>query len=264
MKKLFSILTISVFMLHVQATAQSNKYIKQGNKLYEQNKYPEAQKSYMEALQKDSNSVPGRFNLGNTLFKQKQFDASRSLMGAAAQKSSDKNVKGGANYNIGNTYMAERKWEDAVEAYKNALRNNPADVDAKYNLSYAEEMLKKDNQQNKDKNKDKKQQQNKDQQNKDKQNKDQQKKDQQNKDQQNKDQQNKDNKDNKDKQDKDGQGKDQQDKDKQDQQHPEPQPSKMSKKQAEELLNALDQQEKNLQDKKQKGKTVPVKLGKDW
>ena len=73
------------------------------------------------------------------------------MLGSAAKVAKDKNAKAGASYNIGNTYMQEQKWEDAVNAYKQALRNNPQDEAAKYNLSYALAMMKKDNQ-NKDKN----------------------------------------------------------------------------------------------------------------
>jgi tetratricopeptide (TPR) repeat protein len=245
-------------MLCLGAHAQTNRYVRDGNKLYEQRKYKEAAADYQKALQKNPNYVPGLFNLGNSLYQQKQFDAARKVLSATAKKTNDKGGKAGANYNIGNTYMAQQKWEDAIDAYKQALRNNPQDADAKYNLSYAREMMKKqqqNNDKNKDKNKDKNQ--DKDQKNKDQQNKD----NKDNKDQQNKDQQNKDNKD---QQNKDQQNKDQQNKDQQDQQHAQPQPSKLSKDEADRILNALQQDEKKLQDKMQKAKGVPVKTEKDW
>jgi Ca-activated chloride channel homolog len=238
-----------VFLLSIaafSARAQEKRLVKQGNKLYEQKKYKEAAATYMKAVQRDTTYTPGMFNLGNALYQSKQTDAARNVMAATARTAKDKQEKSGAQYNIGNTYMDEKKWQDAIDYYKQALRNNPQDADAKYNLSYADAMMKKDqkggggkNKNDKDKNKDK---------NKDKQNQDQQKKD-QNKDQ-SKDQQNKD-------QDK----KDQQDK--QDQ-RPQPQPSKLSQKQADQILNALQQDEKKLQDKKQKAKGVPVKVEKDW
>jgi Ca-activated chloride channel family protein len=181
------------------------------------------------------------------LYQQKKFDESRKVMENTAKVSTDKNNKAAANYNIGNTYMSQQKWEDAINAYKKTLRSNPQDVDAKYNLSYAEEMLKKQQQEQKQ-NKDQKKQDKKDQQDKDK--KDQKdKQDQKDKDQQKQDQQ---------------QDKDQDQKDDKQEQRPQGQPSKLSQQQAEQLLNALQQEEKKLQDKMKKGKGVPVKLQKDW
>jgi hypothetical protein len=151
--------------------------------------------------------------------------------------------------------MKQQKWEEAANSYKAALRSNPQDEAAKYNLSYALAMMKKNqggggknDKQNKDQNKDQ-QKQNKDDkdQNKNQQNKQDQNQDQQNKDQQNKDQQNQN-----------------QEKQNQKDQHPQPQPSKLSKDQADQLLNALAQEEKKLHDKKEKGKAVRVKMDKDW
>lgn len=239
------LIVVILLALTARVSAQSQKLVRDGNKLYDQKKYKEAGAAYQQALQKDPTSIPGMFNLGNSLYQQKQFDASRKVLSNAAKNAKDKNAKAGVNYNIGNTYMSEKKWEDAIESYKQALKNNPQDADAKYNLSYAKAMLKKD-QDNKDKNKDKNKDQNKD--NKDKQDKD--KKDKGDKD--------------KDKQDKSEQDKDKNDKQDKEDQRPQPQPSKLSQQQADQLLNALQQEEKKLQDKMQKEKGVPVKTEKDW
>jgi tetratricopeptide (TPR) repeat protein len=228
------------------AIGQINRDIQQGNKLYEQQRYQEAAKDYAKALSKDPTNVPGLFNFGNSLYQQKQYDSSRKVMEATAKIAKNSSGKAAAHYNIGNSYMSQQKWEDAVSAYKNTLRNNPQDADAKYNLSYAEQMLKKQQQQDKDKK------------DKDKQNKDQ---------QDNKDQQNKDNKDKKDQDKKDQDQKNDQDKkddQNKEQQQPQSQPSKLSQQQAEQLLNALQQEEKKLQDKMKKEKGVPVKMQKDW
>ncbi len=231
----------------VFSTAQTNMFLQQGNKLYDQQRYDEASKNYLKALQKDPNNATGMFNLGNALYQTKHYDSSRKVMATTANAIKDKGGKAAANYNIGNTYMAQRKWEDAITSYKNTLRNNPQDVDAKYNLSYAEQMMKQDQKGGGGKD-DKKNQDKKDQQ-KDKQQQDKDKKD----------------KDNKDKQDnKDGDNKDKQDKPDDKDQKPQGQPSKLSQQQAEQLLNALQQEEKKLQDKLKKEKGVPVKMDKDW
>jgi tetratricopeptide (TPR) repeat protein len=153
-------------------------------------------------------------------------------MSNAAKTTKDPMLQSGANYNTGNTYMSEQQWQQAVDAYKQALRKNPQDADAKYNLSYALAKLKKDQQGGGGKDK----QQNKD------------------KDQQQKDQQNN----------KDKQNKEQQDKEGDKQQRPQPQESKISEQQADNLLKALQQDERKVQDKMQQGKGSPVKMEKDW
>lgn len=243
----FFILTILAIVCAHTTQAQYKQLVKDGNKLYQQKKYKEAAAEYQKALQKNPNYTPGAFNLGNALYQQKQYDGTRKVMEQVTKIDTSRTGKAAANYNIGNSYMAEQKWEEAIDAYKKTLRTNPQDADAKYNLSYAQQMLKKDGgggKNNKD-NKDNKDDKNKDQQNKDnKDNKDDKNKD--NKDQQD---QNKDNKDDK---------KDEQDK------RPQPQQSKMSEKQAEQLLNALQQEEKKLQDKHKKAAGTPVKVEKDW
>src|SRR5690606_3475462 len=126
-------------------------------------------------------------------YQQKNYEASRKAYENYLKKADNPTIKSSTAYNIGNTYMAEQQWKKAVASYKDALRKNPQDVDAKYNLSYALEKMKqqqggggkndkkqeqKENQKNK---KEQSQQDNKNQQ-EEQQNKDEQQ-DQQNKDQ---------------------------------------------------------------------------------
>lgn len=247
--------TVVVSFVTVAAFAQQpKKEVREGNKLYKEEKYKEAAAHYQKAVQKQPGYIPGLFNLGNTQYKQQQFEASRKIYEGTAKTATEKNEQAAAHYNIGNTYLEEKKYKEAVEAYKNALRKNPQDEQAKYNLSYALEMLK--NQQggggdDKNKNEDKKDKQDQDKQDKQDENKD------------NKNEENKEEK--QDQQDK--QQQDQQDKKEEQEEknkRPQPQPSKLSEQQAEQLLNALQQEEKELQDKLKQGKGVPVKVEKDW
>lgn len=244
-----SIIQFLLLLLLPLSVFAQKKHVKEGNNYYQQQKYKEAANAYQQALVKNPTYVPGLFNLGNALIKQKNFDASRQVLGSTAKTSTDKSVKANANYNIGNTYMHEQKWEQAVESYKQALRNNPQDEAAKYNLSYALQMLKKQqgdggmdkNKENKD-NKDNKQDKNK---------QDDQKQDQENKDEGKNDE-------------KENQENDKGDQQEEQNKRPQPQPSKLSEQQAEQLLNALSQEEKKLHDKKEKGKAIKVKVEKDW
>ncbi len=234
------LLVVTLWVCNPSLYAQENKMLKQANALYKEKKYKDATQCYQKALQINNKNSIAHFNNGNSLYSQKNNEAARKEFDQATKWSTDKQAKSGAQYNIGNTYMDEKKWEEAIAYYKNALKLHADDQDAKYNLSYALAMKKKDDN-NKKKNKDNKKdnQQNKD--NKDK-NKDRKKQqDQQNKQEQNKDQKQQEEKNNS------GQ-----------------QPSKLSKQQAEQLLQALMQEEKKLQDKKRQERAQPIKKEKDW
>lgn len=236
-----AIAVISSALIQPQAHAQegTSKLIRKGNAQYKKQQYADAEASYKKALERNNKSVEGNYNLGNSLYEQKRFDAARQQYAATIKSATGRDVKADASYNIGNTFMEDKKWEESIKNYKSALKANPADEQARYNLAYAQAMLKKQQQQgggkdNKE-NKDKKEQTDK----KDK--KDQDKKDQQ----QNKN--------------------DQKDQDKKDQQQPQPKPSKLSPEEAKRLLQNLAQQEKKLQeDKMKKVKGTPGRVEKDW
>ncbi|WP_214228256.1 tetratricopeptide repeat protein [Pedobacter sp. B4-66] len=229
---------------------KEKKYIHKGNQLYQEKKYVEAEASYRQSVDKSKASVEGNFNLGDALYKQKKFDNAVQKFTDIASSSNDKAVKAKAYHNLGNSLLESKKLEESIEAYKKSLMSNPKDDETRYNLAYAQEKLKQQ-QQNKDKNKDKNK-------------KDQDKKD---KDQQDKNKdQNKDNKDQQNK-DKDKQDQDKKDQDKKDQQNgQQPQPDKLSKEDAERMLEALKNEEKNTQDKlkNKKAKGVKGRIVKDW
>jgi tetratricopeptide (TPR) repeat protein len=164
---------------------------------------------------------------------------------SALSQAKTKNEKAKVYHNIGNSLLKSNQIQESIDAYKNSLKLNPNDEETKYNLSYALSMLK--NQQNQNKQNQDKNQQNKDQNKDQNQNKDQK--------QQNKDQQNKQNQPNQDKQDQNAQ----QDATKQKQQQ-----NKISKQEAERILQALKNNEKELQKKLRKQKGTPIKTDKDW
>ena len=281
------IITVVTLLAAWPAIAQQErKFIREGNELFEKQDFEKAEVEYRKAADKKANSFEAAFNMADALYKQKKYDEALEQFSALAKQETDKERLGEIYHNIGNTLLAMEKTDESIEAYKNSLRNRPASEQTKYNLEFARHKQQQD-QQNQDQNKDQNKYQNKDQnkdnqdQNKDQnqdqqdQNKDQQdqnkdrqdqNKDQQNKDQQdqNKDQQNKDRQDqNKDQQNKNDQNKDQQ------QQHPQQQQGKISKEDAERLLEALQNDEKNVQEKVQKQKAQEqkakkMKIEKDW
>jgi Ca-activated chloride channel family protein len=218
----------------------ANSLIHKGNELYKAQKYKDAEAAYRKSVEKKGQPVAGTFNLGDALYKQKKFgDAQQDFTNIAAS-TTNSNIKAGAYHNLGNSLMETKKYDESIDAYKKSLLNNPKDDETRYNLAYAEEMLKKQKQQNK---------QNQD---KNKQNQDQKNKQNQDPSKQDKNQQNKNNPD-----------KNQQNKQNQQQQQ---QPNQLSKDDAQRMLDALNNQEQATQDKlknkKLKGGTAHIT--KDW
>ncbi len=239
-------LTSLLLMVTMTAFAQKEKKeIRTGNDRYEKGNYSDAETEYRKALEKNQSSYPGTYNLGGALYRQKKFDEAVQQYQQSIERTTDPKEKASSYHNLGNSMVKAQKYAESIDAYKKALKLNPSDNDTRYNLAYAQAMLRKQqeqqqqDQQNQNQNQDQK---NKDQKNQ--QNKDQQKKDQQNQDQKSQDQKNKE------------QQKDQQKK--------EAQQPKISKEDAERLLKALKNDEQNLQQKLSRKEGEKIRIEKDW
>lgn len=203
---------------------------------YKKQQYGTAEKNFSDGLKKSPETSELHFNLGDAFYKQQKYDDAIKSFQNALAFTEDQNIKSKAYHNIGNSLLKSEKVKESVEAYKNSLKLNPNDKDTKYNLSYALSLLKQQQNQNQQ------QQQNQNQQNNNDQ-KDQDKKDQQDQENQQKQQ----NKDEAAKQDNLKQEK-----------------NKISKEEAERILEALKNNEKDLQKKLRKKVGVPVTTDKDW
>ncbi len=167
------VIILSLFTLNVYSQAE-RKFVRRGNRQYEDKKYQEAEIQYRKALEKSPGSVAADYNLGNSLYKQKQFDAAAQRYKELSGKQKDGQALNSDYYNLGNALYKSGKYQECIDAYKNALRKMPGDMDAKHNLQLAMKKLdmqkqqkNKENQQNKqdkkqDDKKDDKQQQNQD------------------------------------------------------------------------------------------------------
>lgn len=230
--------------------------IHKGNELYTQKKYDEAADAYGKATdKKGALPLEGNFNLGDALYKQKKFDDAAQHFTDIGTSNASPAVKAKAYHNLGNSLLESKKYQESIDAYKKSLLNNPKDDQTRYNLAYAQEKLKQQQQQNKKNQNNKNNQQNKDQQ---KQNQDKKDQDKKNQNQKDKDK----NKDNKDQ----NQGNKPQPKDQQDQGQPKPKPGGIPKQRLENLLDAVNNEEKKVQDKvnAKKVKGVQVQNEKDW
>ena len=244
MKRLIVILFFTAFSVLVFGQNE-RKHIRSGNKLFldavkdttkiDTVKFSNAETEYRKALNKKPNDLQWNFNLADAIYKQKRFDEAAEKFAELGEKMTTPEEKARAYHNMGNSQLMNQKIDESIETYKKALRQNPTDLDTKYNLAYAQLLKKKQDQQ----------QQNQDQ------NKDQDKQDQDKQDQ-NKDQQNKNNQ-------------DQQNQDQQQKQQP--QQNKISKENAEQLLQVLQNDERQIQDKVKKIQAAQAKRArteKEW
>ncbi len=220
-------------MLCAVMSAQTDRqHIRSGNRLYRQQKFDKAEVDYRKAVDKNNKNPQAYYNLGCALMQQQKDSLAIVNLENAGKLETSKSRKAMVYHNIGVICQGHQMFAEAIDAYKESLRNNPSDNETRYNLALCQRQLK--NQKKNDKQKD------------------------------NKDNNKKDNKqDNKNKQDQND--KDKQNKDKQKQ--PQPQPKEqMSKDNAEQLLQAALQEEKNTQQKMKKQQAMPQKrrLQKNW
>lgn len=137
------IFLLSCMLFSVTVSAQSEKkYIREGNKLYEEGKYGDAENSYRKATNIKGNSFAAAYNTANSLYKQGKFTDAAAMYDSLAHWKINSDLKSKLYYNIGNSKVGAKKYEEAIEAYKTSLRINPKDQDAKYNLAYAYKMVK--------------------------------------------------------------------------------------------------------------------------
>jgi Ca-activated chloride channel homolog len=207
-----------------------NKLIREGNKAYEKKEYDKAAELYDKALEKDGKNLSATYNRANVDFQRNQNEKAAEQYRIIADQAKDDQLKASALHNLGNILLNEKKYDESIKAYKNALKLKPDDEDTRYNLAYAQKMIQVQQQQ---------QQQNKDDKNQDNKDKNEQKDQQQDKNQQ---------------------------KNQDEQQSQQEQPQRMNKEDAERILNALQNQEKDLHKKLDKKKAAKAKaeIEKDW
>ena len=230
------LLYILVFFLAVGLTdvsAQVDKRdVRRGNRDFRKENFKEAELDYYRGLVKDSLSLAANYNMASTLYRQENYDQALKHLEKIADAVAESPAAADYYYNLGNVAMAKEDYQKAVDAYRQSLLRNPADLEAKENYIYAKEKLKQQQEQQNQQNDQNQDQKNQDQQEQD-QKKDDQKKDDQNDGDRNKDQQNQ----------------------QQDQQGQQP---KISPQAAKQMLQAIQAKEKETQEKVNKEKAAAL------
>lgn len=246
------------------------------------NDFVTAEADYRRAISKSNKNAAARFNLGNAYYNRESYGEAFGRYKQAGEVAEDKGEKHKAFHNMGNVFMKQKDYKQAVEAYKQALRKNPNDDETRYNLALAKKMLEKQqdeqkNDQNKD-NEDKKDQENEDKdKNQDQKNEggDNEKKDKgEQKEDENKDKGDQgENGEDKPKENQKGDGdkKKEQEKKPNEGDQPEdkkqqPRPNQLSEQQIQNLLEAMQNEEKKVQEKMEARKVrgKKIKNEKDW
>lgn len=236
------ILIIIIALIPVGGFAQRSDrdFIRRGNRLYADSLFVKAEVEYRRALDVNPHSVEAMYNLGNTLLSQQKAEEALKLYQSAAaqipangrniatESEEDKLRLAQVYHNMGVLFQGSQQLDACIEAYKNSLRNNPKDHETRYNLTLAMKKRQQQQQQQQDEQQDKQQQEQEE------------KKEQEQQQEQEKQQQ---------------------------QQQSQPQQEQdMSKENAEQLLNAIMQDEKDIQEKVQKAmqEVQPRRFEKDW
>lgn len=147
MKRVFSI----VLLISLQAAAQTDQaYVSKGNEYYLQLKFDLAEDQYRQALNVAPRNTEAKYNLANALMQQKKFREAGELYTEVAT-SENKELRAPAYYNAGVSYTRQKDLPNSIEAYKAALRLNPADKEARENLQKALQEQKKQQQEQQNK-----------------------------------------------------------------------------------------------------------------
>ena len=253
-------LAVALLLLVVcgESSAQKLKerrLVRQGNEYFDESNIKKSIESYQEALKHAPNSFEAKFNLASALYRDERYEASeKGLQALLNDKSLLDSERGDVAYNLGNVQFKQKKYKEALDSYRKAMRYNPNDEDAKFNYALTKLKLQQQEQQQ-----DQQQNQQNQQDNQGNNDKQQQQNPQNNKDKQEKQNEDKQNDKNQDEQPQNQNG----DEDKQ--QGGQRPKGGMSPEQQEALLQAVQAEEDKTQDKlKEKKGVLLIHGGKNW
>ena len=138
MRTIISILVLTCLAVGLNAQA-GHRELREGDKAYRQGEFEKAADSYRDAITK-KNSAQGNYNLGNAAYEQEDYEEAARRFEEAAILSDNPSQQAYAFHNLGNAYYQQGEYQKAAEAYMNALRRAPTDMETKHNLAKALQM----------------------------------------------------------------------------------------------------------------------------
>ena len=151
---------MSLFISSSLLAQHANNDIQKGNEAYHKGDFASATESYKTALRKEPDNNTARFNLANALQRKNETEASEKSYDEIIKTADINSLKSESNYNKALAFVKEKKLPDAINAFRESLKENPSDDDARENLQKAMNDLKKQQQQNQPKPKQQPKQQN--------------------------------------------------------------------------------------------------------
>jgi tetratricopeptide (TPR) repeat protein len=149
-----------ILAVPLMVTAQDEEAaIRNGNKLYRQGQYAKALPEYQKAIQKNPKNTTAQYNMGNARFRASNYDEASKSFDDAIAATNDNKSKEKSFYNKGVALSKQQKLLESIQAWKNALKLDPTDEDARYNLQKALNELKKQTEPQEQKQQQQKQQQ---------------------------------------------------------------------------------------------------------
>ena len=118
------------------AAQRGRAELNDGNRLYEEGRFPEAHERYLEALREAPDLPLALFNDGNALYQSEEYVRALDAYRGAIE-SGDPGLAAPAWYNLGNALYRQQRFQESAEAYKQALRIDPGEIDYKHNLELA-------------------------------------------------------------------------------------------------------------------------------
>lgn len=153
MKRTLYLTVALLAALFVAPDAQAQKFperrlVRKGNRSYERLDYNKAAERYQQAIGVCDSCYEATFNLGDALYKQKEYDEAGKIFGALAADSTRSDLdRAQSYYNLGNTLFQQKRYQEALAAFKKSLRLNPADLETKYNYAYTKKFIEDQQQQ---------------------------------------------------------------------------------------------------------------------
>ena len=167
MRRLIKYLVVALLTLSVcgEVSAQQMKergLVRKGNRQFKREQFEKSVDSYQRALQHDSTSFEAKYDLASALYRTERYEkAEKTLLGIVNDTTRTELERGEVAYNLGNTQFAQQKYKEALSSYRQAMRCNPNDEDAKFNYAFTKRLIQQQEQQqqqNQDQNQDNKEQ----------------------------------------------------------------------------------------------------------
>jgi Ca-activated chloride channel family protein len=146
--RILLILTCGLVATLAGSAQSGNALIRSGNRYYKKKQLDQSVQQYQAAVNKAPDNAAANYNLGNAQFRKNDFDAAaKSFDASVTHSSTDKPMQEKGFYNKGVAMAKQKKLRESIDAWKSALKLDPADSDARENLEKALLELKKQQQQ---------------------------------------------------------------------------------------------------------------------